>query len=56
MGSPTVRSSLTGYTDSSKVSSYAVNAMNWAVYSGYVQGSGLQAQPDQQRPPAPKSP
>jgi hypothetical protein len=45
MGSPTVRSSLTGYTDSSKISSYAVNAMNWAVYSGYVQGSGYKLNP-----------
>jgi hypothetical protein len=45
MGSPTVRSSLTGYTDSNKVSSYAVNAMNWAVYNGYIQGSGYKLNP-----------
>ena len=44
-GSPTVRTSLSGYIDSSSISSYARDAMTWAVSSGYIQGSGSKLNP-----------
>ena len=38
-GSPVTTSYITGYYDASKVHSYALSAMKWAVGNGYVTGS-----------------
>ena len=42
---PTTGTSLRSYTDYQSVSSYAYDAMSWAVGSGYVKGSGSKLNP-----------
>ena len=44
-GSPAASGSLTGFADASSVSSYAVNAMQWAVANGIVNGSNGKLNP-----------
>lgn len=39
MGSPTATGSLVGYTDRTKISSYAATAMQWAIGKGYITGT-----------------
>ena len=44
-GSPSVNGSLSDFSDASTVSSYAVNAMQWAVENGIVNGSNGKLNP-----------
>jgi len=44
-GSPSGSTTLSGYTDYDKISSYALSAMKWAVSAGYIQGSGSRLNP-----------
>ncbi len=44
-GSPAANGSLSDFSDSASVSSYAVNAMQWAVSNGIVNGSGDKLNP-----------
>ena len=44
-GSPAVNGSLSDFSDAASVSSYAVNAMQWAVASGIVNGSNGKLNP-----------
>jgi len=44
-GSPSGSNSLSGYDDYSKISSYALSAVKWAVSAGYIQGSGSRLNP-----------
>ena len=39
MGSPAATGSLSGYTDRSKISSWATTAMQWAIGKGYITGT-----------------
>ena len=43
--SPTANGSLDNFSDSASVSSYAVNAMQWAVANGIVNGSNGKLNP-----------
>lgn len=44
-GSPSSSTRLSGFTDASSVSSYATNAMKWAVGQGIITGSGTKLDP-----------
>ena len=44
-GAPSTSTRLTGFTDASKVSSYATNAMKWAVGAGIINGNGNKLDP-----------
>jgi hypothetical protein len=44
-GEPAVTGSLSGFTDAAKVSSYAENAVKWAVAEGILQGDGSKLDP-----------
>ena len=44
-GSPSTSTRLTGFTDASKVSGYATNAMKWAVGAGIINGNGNKLDP-----------
>ena len=44
-GTPAVNGSLSDFSDAASVSSYAVNAMQWAVASGIVNGSNGKLNP-----------
>ena len=44
-GTPGTSGRLTGFTDAGNVSSYAVNAMKWAVGAGIINGSGSKLDP-----------
>ena len=44
-GSPAASGSLTGFVDASSVSSYAADAMQWAVANGIVNGSNGKLNP-----------
>ena len=44
-GSPAANSSLDSFSDAASVSSYAVNAMQWAVANGIVNGSNGKLNP-----------
>ena len=44
-GTPTTSGRLTSFTDADNVSSYATNAMKWAVGAGIITGSGSKLDP-----------
>ena len=50
-GTPAANGSLSDFSDTASVSSYAVNAMQWAVENGIVNGSNGKLNPQKQRNP-----